>query len=40
VLLNDLGMLDPTLAKPGTWVDPVAGTAVRQGLPARIERLA
>jgi len=40
VLLNDLGMIDPTRPKAGVWVDPVSGTAVRQGLPARIERIA
>lgn len=40
VLLNDIGMLDPTRSVPGVWVDPVSGTAVRQGLPARIERIA
>ncbi|MFC2968530.1 molybdopterin dinucleotide binding domain-containing protein [Acidimangrovimonas pyrenivorans] len=39
VLLNDLGMIDPTRGKAGVWVDPVSGTAVRQGLPARIERI-
>ena len=39
VSLNDLGMLDPTREKAGVWVDPVSGTAVRQGLPARIERI-
>lgn len=39
VLLNDLGMVDPTRDKAGVWVDPVSGTAVRQGLPGRIERI-
>ncbi|MDK3019796.1 molybdopterin dinucleotide binding domain-containing protein [Pseudodonghicola flavimaris] len=39
VLLNDLGMVDPTRPNAGVWVDPVSGTAVRQGLPARIERI-
>nr|WP_319251623.1 molybdopterin-dependent oxidoreductase [uncultured Celeribacter sp.] len=39
VLLNDLGITDPSRAKAGVWVDPVSGTAVRQGLPARIERI-
>lgn len=39
VLLNDMGMVDPTRANTGVWVDPVSGTAVRQGLPARIERI-
>ena len=37
--LNDIGLADPTLAKPSVWLDPVAGSAVRQGLPARIERV-
>ncbi|OOY27602.1 tetrathionate reductase subunit A [Thioclava sp. L04-15] len=39
VLLNDLGLVDPTREKAGVWVDPVSGTAVRQGLPARITRI-
>ena len=38
-VLNDVGMLDPTRPKEGVWVDPVAGTAVRQGLPARLEKI-
>ncbi|WP_313136512.1 molybdopterin dinucleotide binding domain-containing protein [Paracoccus jeotgali] len=36
---NDLGMLDPTRNQPGVWVDPISGATVRQGLPARIERI-
>ncbi|WP_295534245.1 molybdopterin dinucleotide binding domain-containing protein [uncultured Thioclava sp.] len=40
VLLNDLGLIDPTRDKAGVWVDPVSGTAVRQGLPAKIWRIA
>lgn len=40
VLLNDLGMLDPTRSNAGVWVDPISGTAVRNGLPARIEKIA
>ncbi|PTW62077.1 tetrathionate reductase subunit A [Breoghania corrubedonensis] len=41
VLLNDIGMLDPTrTTNPGVWVDPVSGTAVRHGLPARLTRIA
>lgn len=40
VLLNDVGMLDPTRPNAGVWVDPVAGTSVRQGLPARLEKIA
>ncbi len=39
VLLNDLGMLDPTRTHAGVWVDPVSGTAVRNGIPARIEKI-
>lgn len=35
---NDLGLLDPTRASPAAYVDPIAGTAVRHGLPARLER--
>jgi tetrathionate reductase subunit A len=40
VNLNDLGFADPT--RPGcknVWVDWVSGAAVRQGLPARIEKV-
>ena len=37
--LNDIGMVDPTLKAPGVWLDPVAGSAIRQGIPARISRL-
>ncbi|WP_027284665.1 molybdopterin dinucleotide binding domain-containing protein [Rubritepida flocculans] len=41
VNLNALGVLDPTRRLgPGFWLDPVAGSAVRQGLPARLERIA
>ncbi len=39
VNLNDLGLTDPTRKDRGIFTDPVAGTSVRQGLPARIERL-
>ncbi|ALG73619.1 tetrathionate reductase subunit A [Azospirillum thiophilum] len=38
--LNDLGIADPTRPGGAVWVDPVAGTAVRQGIPARLERAA
>ncbi|MGQ9367822.1 molybdopterin-dependent oxidoreductase [Azospirillum sp. ST 5-10] len=38
--LNDLGIADPTRAGASVWVDPIAGTAVRQGIPARLERVA
>ncbi|AWK89126.1 molybdopterin-dependent oxidoreductase [Azospirillum thermophilum] len=37
--LNDLGLADPTRKGASVWVDPVAGTAVRQGIPARLERI-
>ncbi len=37
--LNDLGLLDPTRASPAVFVDPISGTAVRQAIPARIERV-
>lgn len=36
ICLNDLGLVDPTRKSPAVFVDPVAGTAVRQGLPARV----
>ena len=38
VNLNDLGIPDPTRQGLSVWLDPVGGTAVRQGLPARLER--
>ena len=38
VNLNDLGFADPTRADRNVWIDWVSGAAVRQGLPARIER--
>ncbi|EPJ7185256.1 tetrathionate reductase subunit TtrA [Citrobacter amalonaticus] len=37
--LNDLGFADPTRKVSNTWLDWVSGAAVRQGLPARIERV-
>lgn len=38
--LNDVGLPDPTVkGAPSLWLDPVAGSAVRQGLPARVERV-
>ncbi|SJZ92083.1 molybdopterin dinucleotide binding domain-containing protein [Consotaella salsifontis] len=40
VNLNDLGIADPTRKGVSVWLDPVAGSAVRQGLPARVEKLA
>ncbi|RAI43206.1 molybdopterin dinucleotide binding domain-containing protein [Rhodoplanes roseus] len=39
VSLNDLGLGDPSRKGPAVWLDPVAGSAVRQGLPARIARV-
>lgn len=37
--LNDLGLSDPTRNNEGVWVDAISGTAVRQGIPARLERV-
>ncbi|MBN6043323.1 tetrathionate reductase subunit TtrA [Citrobacter sp. ku-bf4] len=37
--LNDLGFADPTRKVSNTWLDWVSGAAVRQGLPAKVERL-
>lgn len=39
VNLNDMGIPDPTRKGASVFVDPVAGTSVRQGLPARIKRV-
>lgn len=36
VSLNDLGLLDPTRQDKSVFVDPVSGTSVRQGLPAKV----
>jgi tetrathionate reductase subunit A len=36
--LNDVGLSDPTRKDLSVWLDPVAGSAVRQGLPARLAR--
>lgn len=36
VNLNDLGFADPTRRIPGTWLEPISGAAVRQGLPVRV----
>ncbi len=38
VALNDLGLIDPTGKHQSVFVDPIAGTAVRQAIPARLER--
>ncbi|WMY76075.1 tetrathionate reductase subunit TtrA [Buttiauxella selenatireducens] len=37
--LNDLGFADPTRKVANTWLDWVSGAAVRQGLPAKVERI-
>ena len=37
--LNDLGLSDPTRNGRNVFVDPVAGSTVRQGLPARLVRV-
>lgn len=34
--INDLGLLDPTRQDKAPWVDAISGTAVRNGLPAKI----
>lgn len=40
-IVNTLGVYDPSRRlEPGLWLDPVSGTAVRQGIPARIMRTA
>ncbi|MEJ7136946.1 molybdopterin dinucleotide binding domain-containing protein [Amphibiibacter pelophylacis] len=36
ISLNDLGLQDPTYPGRMMWVDSVSGTAVRNGLPARL----
>ena len=38
VNLNDVGLADPTRQGRSVWTDPVAGSSVRNGLPARIEK--
>lgn len=38
VNLNDIGMMDPTRPDNAPWVDAIAGTSVRNGLPAKIRR--
>ncbi len=38
VNLNDLGLADPTRKTRALWLDPVAGSSVRNGLPARIKK--
>ncbi|NMG42523.1 tetrathionate reductase subunit TtrA [Aromatoleum toluvorans] len=39
ICLNDLGLVDPTRGGEALWVDAVAGTAVRNGLPARLVKV-
>lgn len=39
VNLNDLGVSDPSRGTSRPWLDPLAGSAVRNGLPARIKAL-
>ncbi|XKH61539.1 tetrathionate reductase subunit TtrA [Halomonas sediminis] len=34
--INDLGFKDPTRNVDGTWLEPISGAAVRQGLPIRV----
>ena len=36
--LNDLGLADPTRTGASVWMDPVAGSAVRNGLPAALSK--
>ena len=40
VSLNDLGFADPTRRIAGTWLEPISGASVRQGLPVRIRKIA
>jgi len=37
--LNDLGLADPTRGNAAIWVDAVAGTSVRNGLPAKLIKI-
>ncbi|THF67411.1 tetrathionate reductase subunit TtrA [Pseudothauera nasutitermitis] len=37
--INDLGLVDPTREGRPIWVDTVSGASVRNGLPARLERV-
>lgn len=39
VNLNDLGLIDPTREIANAWTDWVCGSAVRQALPARVEKI-
>lgn len=40
VNINDLGLLDSTKEIASPWVDWVCGSAVRQGIPAKLVKLA
>jgi len=37
--INDLGFRDPTRKVDGTWLEPISGASVRQGLPVRVKRI-
>ncbi|XDZ51203.1 tetrathionate reductase subunit A [Neisseriaceae bacterium CLB008] len=37
--LNDLGIVDPTRNEPSPWLDWITGAVVRQGIPARLEKV-
>ncbi|WIM84193.1 hypothetical protein QP020_10685 [Gallibacterium anatis] len=37
--INDLGLIDDTKQIASPWVDWVCGSAVRQGLPAKITKI-
>ncbi|MDR5900026.1 molybdopterin-dependent oxidoreductase [Halomonas vilamensis] len=36
--INDLGFKDPTRNVDGTWLEPISGASVRQGLPIKVSR--
>ncbi|MFN2332569.1 MAG: molybdopterin dinucleotide binding domain-containing protein, partial [Halomonas sp.] len=36
--INDLGFKDPTRRVDGTWLEPISGASVRQGLPVKVSR--
>ncbi|WP_444985086.1 molybdopterin dinucleotide binding domain-containing protein [Halomonas mongoliensis] len=36
--INDLGFRDPTRNVDGTWLEPISGASVRQGLPVRVRK--
>ncbi|UXZ54959.1 hypothetical protein LOS15_02685 [Halomonas sp. 7T] len=37
--INDLGFKDPTRNVDGTWLEPISGASVRQGLPVKVSRV-